>query len=93
MSPDKEARAAALRAQLKAVAPEMYDFMDEMKRDFGATVIFVEAPGIQQGKAPEPGIVPHVPLPAATWPYKVGESARDLYKPNVQTQRKGRVKK
>ena len=76
MSPDKEARAAALRAQLKAVAPDMLDFMEMAKNGFDAKVVFVEAPGIKMGKEPEAGVVPNIPLPADTWDYEVGKTAK-----------------
>jgi len=71
---DKAARAAALRVQLQAVAPEMLAFMDQMKEGFDAKVVYVEAPGIKEGKEPEPGLIPHVPLPDSTWGYEPGQS-------------------
>lgn len=74
MSPDKEARAAALRAHLLKEAPEIAAFLDEMKDDFGAKVLYVNAAGVEQGKEPEPGIKPYAPLPSSTWAYGVGES-------------------
>ncbi len=79
MSPDKEARAAALRVQLEKESPTMLAFMEQMKREFGAVVLHVKTPSIEVGKPLEPGITPHVPLPADTWPYKVGESAAGYY--------------
>lgn len=90
MSPDREARAAALRAHLKQEAPDIAAFLDEMKADFGARVLYVNAAGVEQGTEPEPGLRPYAPLPVSTWAYEVGKSPGDGYKPAVQTQKKGR---
>lgn len=90
MSPDRQARAAALRAHLEQTAPDVASFLDEMKRDFDAKVVYVNAAGVEQGVEPGPGIRPHVPLPDSTWPYKVGESAKDHYKTAAQKQKSGR---
>lgn len=90
MSPDKQARAEALRAHLSAHAPEVAEFLDLMKGEFGATVLYVNAAGVEQGKEPAPGLKPYLPLPASTWAYGVGQTAGDLYMPAVQKQKKVR---
>jgi hypothetical protein len=90
MSPDRQARAAALRAHLEQHAPEISSFLDEMKADFGATVLYVSAAGVEQGREPEPGVQPYFPLPASTWKYGVGESPGAAYKTAAQQQKKGR---
>ena len=93
-APDRAARAAALRAQLAVVAPNLLAFMEDMKENCDATVLYVEAPGIEQGKKVEmDGVQPYIPLSPETWPYKVGQSVGDLYKHKTQTMKKGRVKK
>lgn len=74
VSQDRAARAAELREQLSREQPEMLAFMDEMKRDFGASVLYVKTDGIETGKEPAPGTAPYAPLPGSTWPYAVGES-------------------
>jgi len=61
-----------LRQQLLVEQPAMCKFLDEMKEDFGAVVLFVSTPTLERGKEPGPGMRPYIPLPESTWPYKVG---------------------
>ena len=72
-------KATALRATLAQDAPDMLGFLETMKQDFGAKVLWVKTPTLEVGKQPPAGIRPNVPLPAETWPYKPGESAAQYY--------------
>ncbi len=90
MSPDRAARAAALREQLSREEPEMFAFMESMKNDFNATVLYVKTPTVEAGTEPEPGVQPYFPLPASTWPYAVGESPRSAGKPVTVKRRRAR---
>jgi hypothetical protein len=86
VSPDREARAAALREQLSRENPEMLAWMDGMKSIFSAVVIHVKTDGIEMGKEPPPGVQPYLTEDdAGKWPYKVGESPAKYY-----TQKKGK---
>ena len=68
--------AEELRTGLAIHAPEMLAFLQEMKDDFGAKVLFVEAGPITAGTEPEAGVKPTTFLPASTWPYAVGKSPK-----------------
>lgn len=63
-----------LRKQLLVEQPAMCAFLDQMKDEFGAVVLFVSAPTIEKGKEPASGLRPYAPLPDSTWSYKVGQS-------------------
>jgi hypothetical protein len=77
----KAARATELRAQLSASEPALLAFLEAMKADFGAVVLYVQAPGVEEGREPAPGVQPYVPLPASTWPYKPGQSPPQIKAP------------
>jgi len=63
-----------LRKKLSAEDPKLFSWMDTMKEQFGAKVLYVETPTINVGKEPTEGVKPYATLPDSTWHYKPGES-------------------
>ena len=86
---NRQEQAAALRAQLKLDAPSMLEFMDGMKAGFDAVVLHVKTDNIEQGRQPQDGVHPYIPVSASTWGYEVGTSPSKVA-PTDNTKRKRR---